>query len=44
VPQDHPEPSPAHPAAASSTASPEVTSPDLQPGSGSPPSPDAPPR
>jgi hypothetical protein len=42
--QDHPEPSPAHPAAASSTASPEVTSPDLQPGSGSPPSPDAPPR
>jgi hypothetical protein len=42
---DHPEPSPAHPAAASSAASPEeVTSPDLQPGSGSPPSPDAPPR
>jgi hypothetical protein len=36
---DHPEPSPAHPPA----TSPEVQSPGLQPGSGSPP-PDTPPR
>jgi hypothetical protein len=39
---DHPEPALAQPAVASAQASPEVLSPQLQPGTG--PSPDAPPR
>ncbi|MGH6742644.1 MAG: hypothetical protein ACREDY_27035, partial [Bradyrhizobium sp.] len=43
--QDHPEPGLAQPVAASSAVSPEVVpSPDLQPGSGSSPSPEEPPR
>ena len=41
---DHPEPTHAQPAVASNAASPDVPSPGLQPGSGSPPSPDTPPR
>jgi hypothetical protein len=41
---EHPEPAPAKPAAATHTASPEVPSPDLQPGSGTPTSPGTPPR
>jgi hypothetical protein len=41
---DHPEPAPAQPAAAPHAASPEVPSPGIQPGSGTPTSPDAPPR
>lgn len=40
--QDHPEPAPAQPA--SHATSPEVPSPGIQPGSGTPPSPDAPSR
>jgi hypothetical protein len=39
---DHPEPAPTQPAA--HAASPEVPSPGIQPGSGTPTSPDAPPR
>jgi hypothetical protein len=44
--RDHPEPTLAHPdvEVASTAPSPEVLSPGLQPGSGSPPSPDTPPR
>jgi hypothetical protein len=41
---DHPESAPAQPAAAPHAASPEVPSPGIQPGSGTPTSPDAPPR
>ena len=41
---DHAEPAPAQPAAAAHAASPEVPSPGIQPGSGTPTSPDAPPR
>jgi hypothetical protein len=41
---DHPEPTPAQPAAAPHAASPEVPSPGIQPGSGTPSSPDARPR
>jgi hypothetical protein len=41
---DHPEPAPPQPAVAPHAASPEVPSPGIQPGSGSPTSPDAPPR
>ena len=41
---DHPEPTPAQPAAAPHAASPEIPSPGIQPGSGTPTSPDAPPR
>jgi hypothetical protein len=41
---EHPEPAPAQPAAAPHAASPEVPSPGLQPGSGTPTSPDTPPR
>jgi hypothetical protein len=41
---DHPGTSPAQPAAGPGAASPEMPSPDLQPGHGAPPSPDAPPR
>jgi hypothetical protein len=41
---DHTEPAPAQPAAAAHAASPEVPSPGLQPGSGTPTSPDTPPR
>jgi hypothetical protein len=41
---EHPEPAPGKPAAATHTASPEVPSPDLQPGSGTPTSPGTPPR
>ncbi|WP_146691310.1 hypothetical protein [Bradyrhizobium canariense] len=41
---DHPEPSLAQPAVTPSAASPEVPSPELQPGSGSPPTPEEPPR
>jgi hypothetical protein len=44
-PPQHPEPNTGHPAAAApGEPSPEVPSPELQPGSGSPPSPEAPPR
>jgi hypothetical protein len=39
---DHPEPAPAQPAA--HAASPEIPSPGIQPGSGTPTAPDAPPR
>jgi hypothetical protein len=44
--QDHPEPTLAHPGveAASNASSPQVRSPELQPGDGSPRSPDAPPH
>jgi hypothetical protein len=42
--QDHPEPKIAHPDAASTTPSPEVPSPGLQPGNGSAPPPDTPSR
>jgi len=38
---DHPEPTLAHPAVASNAPSPEVSSPELQPGEGSPPPRDA---
>jgi hypothetical protein len=41
---DHPEPTLAQPAVAPHAASPEVPSPGIQPGSGTPASPDAPPR
>jgi hypothetical protein len=41
---DHPEPAPAQPNAASTAASPEIPSPGLQPGHGTAPPPDAPPR
>jgi hypothetical protein len=41
---DHPEPTPAQPAVGPGQASPEVPSPGLQPGGGSPPSPDTPQR
>jgi hypothetical protein len=41
---DHPEPTLAQPAIVPNAASPEVPSPDLQPGSGAQPSPDAPRR
>jgi hypothetical protein len=41
---DHPEPTLAHPEAASHAPSPEVPSPGLQPGEGSPPPPDATPH
>jgi hypothetical protein len=41
---DHPEPTPAHPNVASTTPSPEIPSPGLQPGHGTAPPPDAPPR
>ena len=41
---DHPEPTLAHPGAASHAPSPEVSSPGLQPGDGSPPPRDATPR
>jgi hypothetical protein len=44
VPLQHPEPKTVHPDAAPAEPSPEVPSPELQPGSGSPPSPEAPPR
>jgi len=44
VPLDHPEPKIAHPDVTPSASSPVVPSPELQPGTGSPPSPDAPPR
>jgi hypothetical protein len=39
---EHPEPAPAQPAAAPHPASPEIPSPDLQPGSGTPTSPGTP--
>lgn len=39
---NHPEPKPAQPAVAPNAAAPEVPSPGLQPGSGSPPAPDKP--
>jgi len=42
--QDHPEPTQAQPAATPHAASPEVPSPDLQPGSAAPTSPGTPPR
>jgi hypothetical protein len=42
--RDLPEPKIVHADVTSSASSPEVPSPELQPGSGSPPSPDAPPR
>jgi hypothetical protein len=41
---DHPEPALAHPEAASPAPSPEISSPGLQPGEGSPPPQAAPPR
>jgi hypothetical protein len=41
---DHPEPTPAQPNVGSTAPSPEIPSPGLQPGHGTPPSPDAPPR
>jgi hypothetical protein len=41
---DHPEPVPAHPTAAPTAPSPEITSPELQPGNSTAPPPDAPPR
>jgi hypothetical protein len=44
VPLDHPEPKIVHPDVTPSASSPVVPSPELQPGTGSPPSPDAPPR
>ncbi len=44
VPLDRPEPKITHAEAAPAAPSPEVSSPGLQPGDGSPPSPDAPPR
>jgi hypothetical protein len=42
VPLDHSEPNPAQPAAASSASSPEIPSPELQPGNGPHASPEAP--
>jgi hypothetical protein len=42
--KDHPEPTLVQPVAASNAASPEVTSPGLQAGSGATPLPDKPPR
>jgi hypothetical protein len=44
MPPQRPEPKPFHSGAAPAEPSPEVPSPELQPGSGSPPSPEAPPR
>jgi hypothetical protein len=44
VPLDHPEPKIVHPEVTPAGPSPEVPSPGLQPGDGSPPSPDVPPR
>jgi hypothetical protein len=44
APLDHPEPKIAHADVTPAGPSPEVPSPDLQPGDGLPPSPDAPPR
>jgi hypothetical protein len=44
VPLDHPEPKIAHPDVTPNASSPVVPSPELEPGTGSPPSPDAPPR
>jgi hypothetical protein len=41
---DHTEPTPAHPNVASTAPSPEIPSPGLQPGHGTAPPPDAPPR
>jgi hypothetical protein len=41
---DHPETAPVHPNAASTNPSPEIPSPGLQPGHGTAPPPDAPPR
>ena len=41
---DHPEPTPAHPEVVSHVPSPEVSSPELQPGEGSPPPRDATPH
>jgi hypothetical protein len=41
---DHPEPTPSHPNIASTTPSPEIPSPGLQPGHGTAPPSDAPPR
>jgi hypothetical protein len=41
---DHPEPTPAHPEVVSHVPSPEVSSPELQPGEGSPPPRDASPH
>jgi hypothetical protein len=44
MPQQHPEPKTLHPGAAPAESSPEVPSPELQPGNGAPPSREAPPR
>jgi hypothetical protein len=44
VPLDHPEPKIVHPDVTPNPPSPVVSSPELQPGNGSPPSRDAPPR
>ena len=46
MPLQHPEPKTQtlHPGAAPAESSPEVASPELQPGNGAPPSPEAPPR
>jgi hypothetical protein len=44
VPVEHPEPKTLHPGAAPAESSPEVPSPELQPGNGAPPSPETPPR
>jgi len=41
---DHPEPTPAQPNVGSTAPSPEIPSPGLQPGHGTTPPPDAPPR
>jgi hypothetical protein len=44
APLERPEPKIVHPDFTPKPPSPVVTSPELQPGNGSPPSPDAPPR
>ena len=44
VPPDYPQPQTVHPEAVAASPSPEVPSPELQPGNGSPRPPDAPPR
>jgi hypothetical protein len=44
MPTQRPEPKAAHHAAGPAESSPEVASPELQPGNGAPPSPEAPPR
>ncbi len=44
MPLDHPEPKTVHPEVTVASPSPEVSSPELQPGNGLPPPPDAPPR